>query len=114
MKTRDYSEMRSSTEPGRMTSGAPTAHVRQGDRQATARRGSTEGGTGCDSKKAPRKTKWLLLAGIGLAIAAAVLGSIWLGMAAVLPFLYLAPLLLCFAMCMKGGKCSASSETDKQ
>ena len=106
--------MRNPTEPGGVASGALPANVRPGDPQVTARRGSTEGGTGCDARKAPRKTKWLLLAGIGLAIAAAVLGSMWLGMAAVLPFLYVAPLLLCLAMCMKGGKCSASSETDKQ
>lgn len=84
--------------------------------QVSAREATTEVATGRCSKnaEASKKRKWLLLGGIALAIAAAVLGSVWLGMAAVLPFVYVAPLLACLAMCMKGGKCSTSSGTDKQ
>ncbi len=51
-----------------------------------------------------RRMKWMLGVSVVLAVAAAALGSAWLGFAAVLPFLYLLPCLAMVAMCMKGMK----------
>ncbi len=47
------------------------------------------------------RTKWLILAIVVLALGAAVFGSVWFGVAAVLPLLYVLPCLAMMAMCMK-------------
>lgn len=54
----------------------------------------------CGSKVSA-KTKWLILASVVLALGAAVFGSVWFGIAAVLPLLYVLPCLAMMAMCMK-------------
>ena len=66
----------------------------------------TKSGQGCGHCKGAgsAKRKWLAVAGVALAIAAAVFGSIWFGFAAVLPLFYVLPCLAMLAMCMKGMK----------
>lgn len=54
----------------------------------------------CGGKASP-KTKWLILASMVLALGAAVFGSVWFGIAAVLPLLYVVPCLIMMGMCMK-------------
>lgn len=46
-------------------------------------------------------TKRLILASVVLALGAAVFGSVWFGVAAVLPLLYVVPCLIMMGMCMK-------------
>lgn len=55
----------------------------------------------CGSKVGA-KTKWLILASVVLALGATVFGSVWFGIAAVLPLLYVLPCLVMMGMCMKG------------
>ena len=50
------------------------------------------------------RNKWLIASSVVLALGAGVLGSVWFGLAAVLPLLYLLPCLAMLAMCMKGMK----------
>lgn len=57
------------------------------------------------------KKKWLMAASIVLAVGAAVVGSVWLGWAAVLPLLYLLPCLAMLAMCLKGMNGSGSERS---
>lgn len=54
----------------------------------------------CGGKISPT-TKWLILASVVLALGAAVFGSVWFGVAAVLPLLYVVPCLIMIGMCMK-------------
>lgn len=54
----------------------------------------------CGSKVSA-KTKWLILTSVVLAMGAAVFGSVWFGIAAVLPLLYVLPCLIMMGMCMK-------------
>jgi hypothetical protein len=72
----------------------------------------TKSGQGCGHCKGAdsAKRKWLVVAGVALAIAAAVFGSIWFGFAAVLPLLYVLPCLAMLAMCMRGMKSTDSGE----
>ena len=74
--------------------------------EAQGASGSRNACSGCGSQASEGfgRRKWLIAASIALAIAAAVLGSVWFGIAALLPLLYLAPCLAMVAMCMKGGK----------
>ena len=51
--------------------------------------------------KVSAKSKWLILASVVLALGAAVFGSVWFGIAAVLPLLYIVPCLIMMGMCMK-------------
>lgn len=51
----------------------------------------------------------MLALGAALVLAGVVLGSSWLGFAAILPFLYVLPCLLMFAMCMRKGHSSQGS-----
>ena len=85
----------------------PMAPRVSGEPQPGAEAGRGSGSPGaagrCGSPLSGR-SKWLLALSVVLAIAAAVLGSIWFGIAAVLPFLYVAPCLAMAAMCMKGMK----------
>lgn len=69
-----------------------------------------EKSAGCGGKRSllAGRVKWLVLAAAALAIAGLALGSGVLGLAAILPLLYVLPCLLMLAMCMKGhGKGSA-------
>ncbi len=68
------------------------------------------GGCGAQGTGRTAKRKWLIIAGVVLAIAAAVTGSIWFGFAAVLPLLYLLPCLAMTAMCLKNMKGSSSTD----
>lgn len=68
-------------------------------------------GCGCGGKRPPMatRTKWLLVAATVLAVAGVALGSAVLGLAAMLPLLYVLPCLVMLGMCMKGhGKGGAS------
>lgn len=71
--------------------------------------------TAVDPKDAPcssgmgNRRKWLLALSAVLAIAALALGSVWLGFAAILPFLYVLPCLLMLAICMRHGSSSKQS-----
>lgn len=73
------------------------------DRQARA---STLEGPGRKSCASPARwstrKKWLIAASVIVAAGAAILGSLWLGLAAVLPLLYVLPCLAMAAMCVKG------------
>lgn len=57
---------------------------------------------GCGGKGASTRMKWLLAGSVALVVAAAIFGSGWLTLAAVLPLLYLLPCLAMAVMCMKG------------
>lgn len=56
-----------------------------------------------------RRRKWLLAISAVLALAALALGSMWLGFAAILPFLYVLPCLAMVAMCMRKSGTSTES-----
>lgn len=58
------------------------------------------------------KRRWLISAGIVIAVAAALFSL--LGMAALVPLLYLAPLGICLVMCTRGSKCSKKSGTESR
>ena len=57
---------------------------------------------GCGSSSGRATTKWLIIASVVLALGAAAFGSVWFGVAAVLPLLYVLPCLVMMGMCMKG------------
>ncbi|MEP2723234.1 hypothetical protein [Roseibium sp.] len=74
----------------------------------TASTSSRKAGESCSGVSSPRH-KWLLAASAVLALAALAFGSMWLGFAAILPFLYVLPCLAMLAMCMR--KNGTSTET---
>lgn len=94
----------------RSTALVPVSRAKGSELQLSAQpqdaSGSREGASGCGAggSCAFARRKWLIIASIALALAAAVLGSIWFGIAAVLPLLYLAPCVAMVFMCMKSGK----------
>ena len=75
---------------------------------ASSARSNTDAEGLCSAGKG-RRRKWMLALGVVLALAALALGSIWLGFAAILPFLYVLPCLAMVAMCMR--KSGTSTET---
>ncbi|USA38944.1 hypothetical protein [Pelagerythrobacter marinus] len=75
---------------------------------ATAERSSNGAEASC-SAGIGRRRKWMLALGVVLALAALALGSIWLGFAAILPFLYVLPCLAMVAMCMRKSGTSTGS-----
>jgi hypothetical protein len=74
---------------------------REREAQPSTKNESAQGGCASPARWSANK-KRLIAASIVLAVGAAVLGSVWLGLAAVLPLLYLLPCLAMLAMCMKG------------
>ena len=56
-----------------------------------------------------KRRKWLLALVAVLTAAGLILGSMWLGFAAILPFLYVLPCLLMLAICMRKGNSSQGS-----
>lgn len=78
--------------------------------QASTTEGSAQKSCATPARWSARK-KWLIAASVVLAVGAAILGSVWLGLAAVLPLLYLLPCLAMVAMCMKGGKGSSAEHS---
>lgn len=82
-----------------MTSSTSTALVPVAVGNELAQR---PGGCGSSRQMAGRRAKWGLLAAAALALVALAVGSGWLGVAALLPFLYTLPCLLMVAMCMRG------------
>src|SRR3546814_6422298 len=75
------------------------------DRQALA---STTEGPMQKSCASPMRwsvrNKWLIATSVVLAVGAVILGSLWLGLAAVLPLIYVLPCLAMAAMCMEGSE----------
>ena len=67
---------------------------------ATSARANTDAEGLCSAGKG-RQRKWMLALGVVLALAALALGSMWLGFAAILPFLYVLPCLAMVAVCMR-------------
>lgn len=53
-----------------------------------------------------KRHKWLLALVAALTAGGLILGSMWLGFAAILPFLYVLPCLLMLAICMRKGNSS--------
>ena len=98
----------------------PVAQARATELQVSGQAQDASGfpkrGGGCGSRGSGGfgKRKWLIAASIALAVAAAVLGSVWFGIAAVLPLLYLAPCVAMVAMCMKKGNGGTPSGPDTQ
>ena len=75
---------------------------------ATASTSNKKSGVSCSGVSSQRR-KWLLAASAVLALAALAFGSMWLGFAAIFPFLYVLPCLAMLAMCMR--KNGTSTET---
>ena len=75
---------------------------------ATASTSNRKAGESCSGVSSQRR-KWLLAASAVLALAALAFGSMWLGFAAIFPFLYVLPCLAMLAMCMR--KNGTSTET---
>ena len=75
---------------------------------ATASTSNRKAGESCSGASSQRR-KWLLAASAVLALAALAFGSMWLGFAAILPFLYVLPCLAMVAVCMR--KSGTSTET---
>lgn len=94
-----------------MTSSTSTALVPVAVANELAQR---PGGCGGNRAMAGRRAKWGLLAAAALALAALAAGSAWLGVAAMLPFLYTLPCLLMVAMCMRGMRSSGTSDANSQ
>tara|TARA_R110000850_G_scaffold169848_4_gene295102 strand:- start:205 stop:402 length:198 start_codon:yes stop_codon:yes gene_type:complete len=57
------------------------------------------------------RNKWLIATSVVLAVGAVILGSLWLGLAAVLPLIYVLPCLAMAAMCMEGMKGGSSERS---
>lgn len=63
--------------------------------------GEKAGGCGGQRSLLAGRNKWFLIAAALLAVAALAFGSAWLGLAALLPLLYILPCLVMVAMCMR-------------
>lgn len=91
-----------------MTSGtlrtAAPSEAAPGVRARTSAAAETRKATnpGCGTRRAGVSRKWLIGISLVLAVAAGVLGSLWFGIAAILPLLYLLPCLAMMGLCMKG------------
>ena len=70
---------------------------------------SQETGSNCGGSGMGSRSKWLIAAIIVLALAVGVAGSLTLGVAILLPLLFLLPCLVMAAMCMRKNTGSGSS-----